>query len=83
MREFIYDTLNYLEEYYQRCHSENGFSVDKRWLDWKIEQLSKGVDALIAIKKNTDMLPEIRENTSHMPEMSRDIKEIKEGLAEK
>lgn len=38
MRTFVEDTLPYLEEFYRRCNSESGFSVDKRWFGWKIEQ---------------------------------------------
>ncbi|MDI6721809.1 MAG: ISNCY family transposase [Candidatus Aenigmarchaeota archaeon] len=38
MKRFVEDPLGCLEEYYQRNHSENGFSVDKRWFGWKVEQ---------------------------------------------
>lgn len=38
MGEFVNNTLPYLEEYYLRNNSESGFSVDKRWFGWKIEQ---------------------------------------------
>ena len=38
MKRFVDDPLSYLEEYYQRNHSESGFSVDKRWFGWKVEQ---------------------------------------------
>jgi len=38
MKCFVYDTLEYLEEYYKRNNSEAGFSTDKRWFGWKIEQ---------------------------------------------
>lgn len=38
MMEFVRNTLAYLEEYYKRNNSESGFSVDKKWFGWKIEQ---------------------------------------------
>ncbi|HAZ13285.1 MAG TPA: ISNCY family transposase [Bdellovibrionales bacterium] len=38
MFDFVENTVPYLEEYYQRNHSESGFSADKRWFGWKIEQ---------------------------------------------
>ncbi len=38
MMEFVNNTLPYLERYYLRNNSESGFSVDKRWFGWKVEQ---------------------------------------------
>lgn len=38
MEEFVRNTLPYLEEYYKRENSESGFSQDKRWFGWKVEQ---------------------------------------------
>ena len=38
MTSFVEETEDYLEEYYQREHSENGFSVDKRRMGWDIAQ---------------------------------------------
>jgi len=38
MQSFVYDTMKHLEEYYKRNYSENGFSVDKKLLGWKIRQ---------------------------------------------
>ena len=38
MFDFVKNTHVYLEEYYQRQHSENGFSVDKRRFGWDIPQ---------------------------------------------
>ncbi len=38
MMEFVKNTLPYLGEYYLRNNSEAGFSADKRWFGWKIEQ---------------------------------------------
>jgi len=38
MEEFVHDTLQYLEQYYLRNNSESGFSADKRWFGWKVEQ---------------------------------------------
>jgi len=38
MMEFVHNTLPYLEQYYLRNNSESGFSVDKRWFGWGVEQ---------------------------------------------
>lgn len=38
MEEFVQATLQYLEQYYLRNNSESGFSTDKRWFGWKVEQ---------------------------------------------
>lgn len=38
MAEFVNNTLPYLGQYYLRNNSEAGFSADKRWFGWKIEQ---------------------------------------------
>ncbi|MDI6917173.1 MAG: ISNCY family transposase [Thermoplasmatales archaeon] len=38
MMEFVHNTLPYLEQYYLRNNSESGFSVDKRWFGWRVEQ---------------------------------------------
>lgn len=38
MMDFVRDTIPYLEQYYLRNNSEAGFSVDKRWFGWKVEQ---------------------------------------------
>lgn len=38
MTEFVHNTLPYLGQYYLRNNSESGFSADKRWFGWKIEQ---------------------------------------------
>lgn len=38
MEEYVNNTLAYLEEYYKRENSESGFSQDKRWFGWKVEQ---------------------------------------------
>lgn len=38
MFEFVGDTLSYLGHFYQREHSENGWSVDKRRFGWDITQ---------------------------------------------
>ncbi len=35
---FVNDTMSYLEHHYQREHSENGWSVDKRRFGWSIPQ---------------------------------------------
>lgn len=38
MEEYVNNTFAYLEEYYKRENSESGFSQDKRWFGWKVEQ---------------------------------------------
>ena len=38
MKEFVENTIPYLNEYYRRNSSESAFSVDKRWFGWKIQQ---------------------------------------------
>jgi len=38
MEEYVNNTLAYLEKYYKRENSESGFSQDKRWFGWKVEQ---------------------------------------------
>jgi len=38
MTEFVQNTGEYLEEYYQREHSESEFSADKRWFGWQVAQ---------------------------------------------
>lgn len=49
MREFVGNTLPYLEQYYLRNNSESGFSADKRWFGWKVEQRREDrIDTAIA-----------------------------------
>ena len=38
MAEFVNNTIPYLEQYFLRNNSESGFSADKRWFGWKVEQ---------------------------------------------
>ncbi len=38
MKEFVEDTMNYLEQYHQRSNSESGFAADKKMLGWNIAQ---------------------------------------------
>jgi transposase len=38
MKEFVTNTMKYLEEYYKRENSEAGFSADKKTLGWGIAQ---------------------------------------------
>ena len=38
MKEFVTDTIRYLEEYYRRESSESGFAADKKMLGWSIAQ---------------------------------------------
>lgn len=38
MREFVGDTLKYLEQYHRRSNSESGFAADKKMLGWNIAQ---------------------------------------------
>ena len=39
MKEFVINTMNYLQEYYKRENSEAGFSADKRMFGWGIAQM--------------------------------------------
>lgn len=49
MKEYVRNTLAYLEEYYKRENSESGFSQDKRWFGWKVEQRREDrIDTAIA-----------------------------------
>lgn len=38
MKSFVEDTLNHIEEYFQRGNSENGWAQDKKVLEWKVSQ---------------------------------------------
>lgn len=38
MKEYVCNTIAYLEQYYKRQNSESGFSQDKKWFGWKVEQ---------------------------------------------
>ena len=38
MKEFVENTMPYLEEYHQRSNSESGFAADKKMLGWNIAQ---------------------------------------------
>ena len=38
MKEFVEDTMHYLEQYHQRSLSESGFAADKKLLGWNIAQ---------------------------------------------
>jgi len=38
MREFVQNTMVYLEQYHQRSNSEAGFAADKKILVWGIAQ---------------------------------------------
>lgn len=38
MKSFVEDTLNHIEEYFQRVNSENGWAQDKKVLGWKVAQ---------------------------------------------
>jgi transposase len=38
MKEFVTNTIGYLEQYHQRSNSESGFGADKRMLGWSIAQ---------------------------------------------
>ena len=39
MREFTFDTMNYLKEYFKRNNSEAGWASDKKLFGWKISQI--------------------------------------------
>lgn len=38
MKSFVYDTMRYLKEYFQRENSENGWSCDKKMFGWRVAQ---------------------------------------------
>ena len=38
MKEFVPDTMNYLEKYHQRSNSESGFAADKKMPGWNVAQ---------------------------------------------
>jgi transposase len=38
MKEFVVDTMSYLEQYHQRSNSESGFAADKKMLGWNVAQ---------------------------------------------
>jgi transposase len=38
MRDFVQNTMPYLEQYHQRSNSESGFAADKKMLGWNIAQ---------------------------------------------
>ncbi|MCL5988777.1 MAG: ISNCY family transposase [Candidatus Thermoplasmatota archaeon] len=38
MKEFVENTMPYLEEYHQRSNSESGFAADKKMLGWNVAQ---------------------------------------------
>ncbi len=38
MKEFVENTIPYLEQYHQRSNSESGFAADKKMLGWNIAQ---------------------------------------------
>ena len=38
MRDFVHNTMPYLEQYHQRSNSESGFAADKKMLGWNIAQ---------------------------------------------
>lgn len=49
LEDFAHNTLSYLEQYYKRENSESGFSQDKRWFGWKVEQRREDrIDTAIA-----------------------------------
>ena len=38
MRDFVHNTIPYLEQYHQRSNSESGFAADKKMLGWNVVQ---------------------------------------------
>ena len=38
MRDFVLNTIPYLEQYHQRSNSESGFAADKKMIGWNIAQ---------------------------------------------
>lgn len=51
MKNFLEDTMAYLEQYYLRENSESGFAQDKKFLGWKIMQkIEERIDTAIFCK---------------------------------
>lgn len=38
MKDFLFNTINYLKEYFKRNNSESGFSSDKKMFGWRVSQ---------------------------------------------
>ena len=38
MKEFVENTMPYLEEYHRRSNSESGFAADKKMFVWNVSQ---------------------------------------------
>ncbi len=38
MKEFLLNTMPYLEQYHKRSNSESGFSADKKMIGWNVAQ---------------------------------------------
>jgi len=38
IKDFLLNTVTYLEQYHQRSNSESGFAADKKMLGWNIAQ---------------------------------------------
>ena len=43
MKEFVMNTIPYLEQYHQRSNSESGFAAVKKMLGWNIAQRRDGI----------------------------------------
>lgn len=51
MKNFLEDTMAYLEQYYMRENSESGFAQDKKFLGWKIMQkIEERIDTALFCK---------------------------------
>jgi len=48
LKEFLLDTMNYLEEYFKRNNSESQFSSDKKMFGWRVSQkLEERIDTAL------------------------------------
>ena len=43
MRDFVQNTIPYLEQYHQRSNSESGFAADKKMPGWNIAQRRRDI----------------------------------------
>ena len=38
MRDFVHNTISYVEQYHQRSNSKTGFVADNKMLEWNVTQ---------------------------------------------
>ena len=48
MKEFVENTMSYLEEYHKRSNSESGFAADKKMLGWNVAQRREAFSRVIS-----------------------------------